>query len=814
MKNKIFALLFADETGFWPKTVVLAVGLALTICVLVAINGFHGVNLSMPIAYSGDALESLRTVKDIINGDAAERLCAPFGHSLKENYFWKIVHLFFYPSIVLIIKIIGWFTVDPVKALNFYYLTTYFLTSFAFIYVAMQLRFPSVLAIPLGLLYAFLPYHYLRGVSHLYPMSYYSVPLICLILIWIWRLDPPFFQKRNRGYRLILFNYKGVFSVLVLFFVLPTHYYFNFFGLYLALVSGVSAALYRKNLVYLVSGILVAGLMLGSIYKGELYISIYSLFNKEACSKYVEGKALSKRGQPITSPGDVESYSLKPVQLVLPVIKHRIEALRDLTEFYLKTNRVNENKSASLGFMGSIGLIYLLFGLLCVKREKNLLYEQLTILNIFIILLGTVGGLSSLISTFAGYFLTPESLICQARSYNRVSVFVGFFSLLALGIPLKRFFNKIVSFDSKTKHFRISGVLSALAISCVILIVGIFDQVNPAATFYADSCIFPQYKQDRDFVAKIEKELGEGAQIFQLPFVIHHPSAGSGYVNQMFYSDHLVGYLNSDKLKWSYEGDSKTFQTSFYKYAAMSSEEKMLQALYLYDFDGIWIDRNGFTDSGKQIEHNLESIIGYAPLISDNGRYAFFDIGDGKRNFLSSHSSGRIKELKRGLDQEIARSIMMTKRRGLLQHEKEILAHGKVNIPMTNKTPREIGVISTLVDGTKAMFCKAGQIGCMVYGPYWQLPPGKYRVKFFLRANKSDGDEAGKVEISIFDKSTKSVSKVAEKKITGDTLQDWQETSINFEVEKDVETDLYEFKVYSNGRWELFVRDIELEKLS
>jgi len=812
VKNKIFAVLFADEIGFWPKAVVLAVGLALTICVLVAASGFQGINLSTPIAYSGDALESLRTVKDIIHGNATESLCAPFGYSLKENYFWKIIHLFFYPSIALIIKIIGWFTEDPVKAVNLYYLTTYLLTSFTFIYVVMHLRIPSVLAVPLGLLYAFLPYHYLRGVSHLYPMSYYSVPLICLILIWIWRLDPPFFQRRNRGYRLTLFNYKGVFSILVLFFVLPTHYYFNFFGLYLALVSGISAALYRKNLVYLVSGILVAGLMLGSIYKEELYISIYSLFNKEAYSKYVEGKALSKRGQPITSPGDAETYGLKPVQLVLPTKEHRIEALRKLEQFYLRTNRVNENRTSAIGIIGAIGLFYLLFGLLYISQEKRLLYKQLAILNIFVILLGTVGGLSSLISTFSGYFLRQDFLLSQARSYNRVSVFIAFFSLLALTIPLKRFYGKIIHPKSDAKRFRALGVVSAFAISSIIVVIGILDQVTPEATLRPSK--YTEYISGKDFVDKIEEIMNEGAKICQLPFVIHHPTAGSGYVNQMFYSDHLVGYIHSDKLKWTYEGDSKTFQTSWYKYTAMSPEEKMLQALYLYDFDGIWIDRHGFRDSGKQIESNLESITGHSPLISNDGRYAFFDIRDGKQRFLQSHSKAELIELKEEVAKKISRLIPATGELSpLVPYEEELLKHGKVKILITGNTPHLIGQLKMMADGAEGIESAIGQTGCLVYGPYWRLPEGKYKTTFTLRAGKTDTGKVGRVEVTKFDNFRGDISLIAVKEIIGETPGEWQRYSLDFDVKRFSENNLYEFTVHSNGRAELFVRDIELEKL-
>jgi phosphoglycerol transferase len=787
--------------------------MALTIFVLAALGLFHNIDLSKPIAYSGDAMETLREVKNIVNGDATERLRAPFGYSLQENAFWKTIHLLFYPSIVLIIKIIGCFREDPVKVINCYYIITYFLTSITFIYASMHLRVPSVLSVPLGLLYSFLPYHYLRGVSHLYPMSYYSVPLICLILIWIWWLDPPFFQRRNGKYRLTPFNYKGVFSFLVLFFVLPTNYYFNFFGLYLALVSGVSAALYRKSLIHLVSGILVAGLMLGSVYKEDLYISIYSLFNKEAYVEYVGEKALSKRGQSISSAGDAETYALKPVQLILPAKEHRIEALRKLEEFYLKINRVNESRTSAIGIIGSIGFFYLLFAFFYISQEKQLLYKQLAILNIFLILLATVGGLSSLISMLSNYYLTPEFQLSQARGYNRVSVFIAFFSLLALSIALKRFYSKIIYPKSGEKRFRTIGAVSAFAISCIIVVIGIFDQVTPEAAFRPSK--YTEYVSAKGFVNKIEGIMDEGAKICQLPFVIHHPSSGLGYLNQMFYADHLTGYIHSNNLKWTYGGDAGTLQTTWYKYTTMSSLNNMLKSLYLYDFDGVFIDRYGFKDGGKQIESDLQIILGYAPLNSDDKRYAFFDIRNGKKGFLQSHSKTELMELKEEVAEEISRLIPPTRALSpLMPYEKELSKHGKIKISMTDNTPHLIGRIKMMADGTEVIASEIGQSGCLVYGPYWRLPKGKYRVTFTLRAGKTGNDKAGTLKITKFNDFTEEIFVAGAKEIIGDTPGDWQRYSMDFEVKRFSETNFYEFLVNSNGQGELLVRDIELEKLS
>jgi phosphoglycerol transferase len=813
MKNKVFALLFAEEIGFWQRLIVLILGIALTFCVLAALGLFHNLDLSKPLVYSGDALEALSMVKNIVQQDATERLNTPFGYNLPENLFWKTIHLFFYPSIVLLIKIIGVFREDPVKVINMYYIITYLMTSVAFIYAAMHLRIPSVAAVPLSLLYSFLPYHYLSGVSHLYPVSYYSVPLICLILIWVWSPDPPFFQKTKDSFRLILFNYKSIFSIVVLFFLLPTHNYFNFFALYLALVSGISAALYRRSVIYLCSGILLAGLMLGSLYKEQIYASIYSVFNKEAYAEYVHQKALSKQSQPISIAGDSEVYALRPVQLLLPLKEHRVEALRKLGNFHVKINRFSGSGSSAIGILGSMGFIYLLFALLYIREKEPLLYNQLAILNIFAILLATVGGLSSLISTLSNYYLTQEFPLSQARSYDRISVFIAFFCFLALTIPLKRLYDKILYSKSPEKRIKIPGVVFAVALSCAILVIGIFDQVTHRAALHPSNC--SEYISDKNFIDKIERVVGDGGKIFQLPFVIHHPSSGLGCINQMFYADHLKGYIHSDDLKWTYGGDSGTFQTTWYKYTAAASVERMLTSLFLYDFDGIVIDRFGFKDGGEKIESDLRSIFGCAPWVSDDKRYAFFALSGAKNDFLQRHSKSELNALKKEMDAEISRSVPPTRELSPMEsYQKELSKYGKVKIRMTDETPHLIGKLKVMADRTEVLASEVGQAGSLVYGPYWQLPEGKYKVTFRLRARKTNKDKAGTLEITSFNNFRDVVTVKGSKEIIGDSRDDWETYSLIFNVEKFSENELYEFLVNSSGQGDLFIRDIELEKLS
>jgi glycosyltransferase involved in cell wall biosynthesis len=165
--------------------------------------------------------------------------------------------------------------------------------------------------------------------------------------------------------------------------------------------------------------------------------------------------------------------------------------------------------------------------------------------------------------------------------------------------------------------------------------------------------------------------------------------------------------------------------------------------------------------------------------------------------------------------EEIPRLIPPTRALSpLVPYEKELSKHGKIKISMTDNTPHLIGRVKMMADGTEVIASEIGQSGCLVYGPYWQLPKGKYRVTFTLRAGKTGNDKASTLKITKFNDFTEEISVIGAKEIIGDTPGDWQRYSMDFEVKRFSESNFYEFLVNSNGQGELLVRDIELEKLS
>src|SRR5690606_22977322 len=122
---------------------------------------------------------------------------------------------------------------------------------------------------------------------------------------------------------------------------------------------------------------------------------------------------------------------LKLAQLVLPTTGHRLEAFRLLTAKYNESGSapglINENITSAVGALGTLGLLVLLYALLRGRLPATAASPVRALAEVggLAFLLGTVGGLGSLFALLVS---------AQIRGYNRISVFLAFTALAALGL--------------------------------------------------------------------------------------------------------------------------------------------------------------------------------------------------------------------------------------------------------------------------------------------------------------------------------------------------------------------------------------------
>ena len=557
-----------------------------------------------PFEYGGDALFHGMVIKGIIDN----------GWYLRNNFIGMPggAEVFYFPMAdnlhFLLIKLFSIFSRDYALIFNFYFLLTFPLTTISALYVFRHFNISYPVALLGSLLYTFLPYHFFRNEHHLVLAGYYIVPLMVMVVLWVCLGELPRTgtEDDGRGGSLNLRSKRFLASIVICLLVASGGLgYYAFFGCFFLLIAGVSAYIYRKDVPHLLASLILIAVVFGGLVLNLLPNMIY--IRNQGESQTV------KRGI-----GEAESYGLKISQLLLPIDGHRILALARIKEEYNSAAPlVNENRNATLGVVGSVGFLTLLGWLLFWRPAvgqmraddgPTTLLTHLSRLNIAGVLLATVGGFASLFALL----ISP-----QMRSYNRISIYLAFFSLFAVVLLLEEFFRR----RARSDRARVIFVASL----GFILLLGVLDQTGSGVYFVPHYAAFQaESASDADFVKRIEAAVPAGVMIFQLPYV-EFPE--NGPVNLMTDYEHFRPYLHSQTLRWSYGAIKGRDNARWQKLTANLPTEQFLEAISVAGFSGVYLDRGGYEDHGTDIEAKLRNVLGIEPIVSRNCRMLFFDLG-------------------------------------------------------------------------------------------------------------------------------------------------------------------------------------------
>lgn len=581
-----------------------AAAVALCLVILTCVMKLWRADPRTPFEYGGDALFYEMVTKGIIDN----------GWYLRNNFIGMPggAEVFYFPMDdnlhFLLMKLFSIFTNDYALIFNFYFLLTFPLTTISALYVFQHFKISYLIALLGSLLYTFLPYHFFRNEHHIILAGYYIVPLMVMVLLWVFsgKLAPSSAGDRRRGLRLDLRGKPFFASIVICLLIASCGLgYYAFFACFFLLVAGVAGAIYSKNTRHLK----IAAILIAVVFAGFV---INLLPNMIYISSQGESQTV-KRGI-----GEAEAYGLKITQLLLPIDGHRIPALARLKEKYNSSAPlVNENSNASLGVVGSVGFLTLLGWLLFWKPavgqiraddEPHTLLTHLSLLNIGGVLLATIGGFASLFALL---------ISSQIRSYNRVSIYLAFFSLFAVVLLLEEFFRRHAS--SKSARVIFAAVLG------FILLVGILDQTGKGIYFVPDYAAFQaESASDAAFVKRIEAAVPAGVMIFQLPYV---PFPENGPVHLMTDYEHFRPYLHSRNLRWSYGAIKDRDTARWQMTTANLPMDQFLEAISVGGFSGVYVDRKGYADNGAEVEAKLRGTLGVEPLVSGNNQMLFFDLG-------------------------------------------------------------------------------------------------------------------------------------------------------------------------------------------
>jgi phosphoglycerol transferase len=558
-----------------------------SLVVLVGVMRLWRADLHVPFAYSGDSLCVEMWIKGIMeNGWYLHNhsLGLPGSFEMEDYPIADSLHF-------LLCKLISLAIHDHAVVFNIYFLVTFPLSALSAFWVLCHFGVsyrPSLIA---SLLFAFTPYHFIRGEYHLLLAAYYLIPLVVMLMLQICQGWNPWFRGRKetsagpKGWM----NGGLLLSLALCLLVGSSGVYYAFFSCFLILVAGIWSSFQQKTW---------AGLMVGGLFITGIVISVCANVLPSVLYHARHGANVDAV---VRYPTEAETLALKINNLLLPMPGHRLE------KHFHPAYTGGHDFGTNLGIVGGCGFVILigryLFGRYSTSSPQIL--DFLGILSISALLLATAGGFGYLFSLL----ITP-----WIRCYYRIAIFLAFFSLFAFALVFDKIGNRIC-------RFRV-GKLVYAGLCLVVLLGGIWDQTSKLWVFIPPyQAIKEEFQSDAEFVKRIEVLVPHQA-IFQLPCV-PFPEL---LVNHVFSSDLFRGYLHSTTLRWS-SGAFKGRPVDYWqREVSRQPADKLAETVALAGFAGIYLDRNGFADAGASLESQLGRLLHCQPVVSSNQRLAFFDL--------------------------------------------------------------------------------------------------------------------------------------------------------------------------------------------
>lgn len=661
-KNQIFWLIFISFISLFFAFMALGV--------------FHR-DITVPFWFEGDTTGGLMEVKNLMSGNWLyynRNIAAPFGSEqapLMKGY-W--IH-------AVIIKVITFFIKDVGTAINVFFLLGFPLTSITAYLCLRKLNINNIISLVLGIIYCFIPYHFQRGETHIYLSQFYLIPLACIVILYTF--EGKVTNVTCKDFFDSLKSRRFILSVLICILLGFSDIYYATFFLMILGIASVYSSLNNKNIFNFIYGII---LMLCVIV--PLIIILIPVFFAASESQIFTNRSVQ----------DLVPFSLKMLQMLLPIPGHRLPLFSKIREIYdASLPYVSWKYMTSLGLVMSAGFIISLICLFFDEKTKNNGLKNLGKLNLIILLLGCTGGIGEFIGV---YFFS------YIRAYNRLCIFIAVFSLATIGMILQKFYNQL------------RGKNTFLFYSfCVLLMsLGVLDQTsadyasktdyNPFDRVYTYeiSELEKMVNRDKQFVKEIENVVEDGALIMQLPIISHEkfnlfPNGKVGgleLIKPYYYSS-----LDKD-LRWS-AGDIYGGRTDdWLTFIKQLDTKQMLKIISFSGFSGIYIDSRGYDDIQLQaLLQELGSILDTKPITTEDDQLYFYDM-----NPYISKLRGKYTKEEWAILQESSLDI-----------DRDVVVIEEKNMKSDNES-------ALFFSGESILHSNAVQ-----YGPYIHLDEGRYTIR-------------------------------------------------------------------------------------
>jgi phosphoglycerol transferase len=549
-------------------------------------------DLTVPFAFVGDACAVLSNVTAVLQ-------TGWFWHNplLSAPFSYPIISIPANPSVdFAVVWIFARFSSSPGLILNLTWMSFFVIGAGTAFYCARQLQIPPSIAMICGTVYAFLPYGFYRNIGH-FILSYYLVPFVCALALLIAAGSPV-----SRRFRLACFAGCGLVGL--------NYLYTSFFSIILLSAALLIAVLNRRPSTS-------RRLALTAI------VTICAAIVLNLAPSLIEWRLHGKPFEQTKSTKDTEIYGLKIRHLISPIPGYQSGPFRAWTakEQAAAFPLENENSTARLGIVPTIGFLLLLLALLVPvpgPQQYSDYVRAAAHLNICMLLVACVGGLSTLWSLF----VSPD-----IRAYNRMVVFIAFFAVCAIGWALTRISAAV-------------GPVLRMSLTVVVLAIAIFDQSHAAIQLLNHQSVDQQAAITRDVVRRIERQACRECMIYQMPETPFPVDPGVGGLETY---EHGRPHIFSASLRWSWPASS--LQRKAWQATMPVPMDAAIPYLRTSGFSLIWLDRRGYSGpKAVSPEAELTQLLGPPVLTSADDTIAVFDLRKGDVDPADASALARNRE--------------------------------------------------------------------------------------------------------------------------------------------------------------------------
>lgn len=594
--------------GHWWSTVAAAVASTALACVLY--RPWEALS-SAPFDSSGDVWAYLLYIRNLLEGNLnhTARLGAPFGQQLYD-----------FPqggefSHMVLFRIIGLFTQNPIAVLNISYLIGFGLVAAATEFVARELGFSRLYAISIALLVAFLPYRFGQGEAHITLAAYWAAPLGLLLAMWaaqgrmpIPRLVVPKGQwTRAESRRALIATFCVVVGA-------SSDAYYLAFNVLLIITGALISQLRVRSWRNFIAPILP---ILGMLAVFILIISPTLIWRMHhGVNLHVAQRSVA----------DSQSYGLQIAQLILPGPGSRISPLANLGVKIRSVTSPGEDGSY-LGFIGLLGLISATVVLLrrgvargngrsTRKSRFDDIPSDVALLAWSSVVISTAGGIGLVVSALG---------FTQIRTWSRMALYPAMCGIFAAAWMFQRY--------AQPELIKKRG--KGLAVVGLIVIFGLLDQIPRTISPSPAVALNPT----RALIANVEQVLPRNAMVFQLP-VVSFPEANPIFGLQAY--DQAIPYvIDRGKLRWSF-GGMRGRRADWQINWGQLPTDTMVRGIAVAGFDALWVDDRGYSDHGSGLHRQLDRLLGPPHAISSNGYQRWYDLRPLRRHLAAENSAAAI----------------------------------------------------------------------------------------------------------------------------------------------------------------------------